>query len=94
MSKHTCYQQNAFTLTEVLVAVSITAVIATLAIISSRDSILAGQRSAVQRELQALNTALINYKAAGGSIAPESATTDEIALLSKELKCRTLTIPP
>jgi type II secretory pathway pseudopilin PulG len=80
------FRQSAFTLTEILGAVSIAMVIASLAIISAKDSLQAGQRSAVQRELQSLNSALNNYKAAGGTIAPGTPVEDVIALLRQGVK--------
>jgi len=69
-----------FSLVEILGAVSVLAVLASIAFISVKDSVQAGQRAAAQRELQALNTSLQNFKSAGGVI-PET-TDPDIALSS------------
>jgi Tfp pilus assembly protein PilE len=58
------HKRTALTLVEVLGAVAVTITLAALALLSAKDSIMAGQRSAVQRELQSLNSVLNNYKAA------------------------------
>ena len=73
-------------LIEILGAVTLTMTLASVAIISAKDSLQAGQRSAVQRELQSLNTALNNYKAAGGTVAPGTPVEDVIALLQQGVK--------
>jgi uncharacterized protein YjbI with pentapeptide repeats len=54
----------AFSLIEVLGAVTVGATLATISYVSVKDGLQAGQRSAVQRELQALNNAWNNFKAA------------------------------
>jgi prepilin-type N-terminal cleavage/methylation domain-containing protein len=59
--------KRAFTLVEILGAVAVLAVLAGLATLSIRDSVVAGQKAAMQRELQTLNTSLQNFKSAGGT---------------------------
>jgi len=71
----------AFSLIEVLGAVTVVATLATISYVSVKDSLTAGQRSAVQRELQSLNGAWNNFKAAGGYIAPGSSVEDAIRAL-------------
>jgi uncharacterized protein YjbI with pentapeptide repeats len=66
------------TLTEVLGAIAISITIASLALISTKDTLLSGQRSAIQRELQTLNSALNSFKAAGGTIASGSSAMEAI----------------
>jgi len=75
-----------FSLLELLGAVTVTMAVASVVIISVRDTTLAGQRSAVQRELQALNTALHNYKSAGGIIPADLGPQDILALLRRGVK--------
>jgi uncharacterized protein YjbI with pentapeptide repeats/type II secretory pathway pseudopilin PulG len=66
---------QAFTLVEVLGATAVLATLATVSIVSIKDTVQAGQKAAAQRELQVLNSALQNFKSAGGVI-PENATAD------------------
>jgi type II secretory pathway pseudopilin PulG len=63
---------SGMSLVEVLGATTLLMALASVAVISTKDSLKAGQRSTVQRELQSLNTALNNFKAAGGTIAPDA----------------------
>lgn len=70
-----------FTLVELLGAVAIIATIATISVVSIKDSVAAGQRSSVQRELQGLNTALSNFKSAGGVISADANVTDALTAL-------------
>ena len=67
---------RAFSLMEVLGITAVLAALAVVSIISVKDTVAAGQRSAMQRELQVLNGALQNYKSAGGAI-PETASLDD-----------------
>lgn len=57
---------------EVLGAVSVLAVVAAVSVVAVKDSLQAGQRSAIQRELQTINSALSSFKAAGGTIVDNS----------------------
>jgi type II secretory pathway pseudopilin PulG len=57
-----------FTLVEVLGVVACVAVLATVALVSTKDAVSAGRTSALQRDLQGLNTALVNFQSAGGAI--------------------------
>lgn len=77
------HNHKGMSLIEILGAVTISMTVASVAIISAKDSLKAGQRSAVQRELQSLNTALNNYKAAGGTIEPDASAEDAIAQLKR-----------
>jgi len=70
-------------LVEILGAVSVLVVLATIAFVSVKDSVQAGQRAAAQRELQALNTSLQNFKSAGGVI-PETTDPDIVLSAMKE----------
>jgi type II secretory pathway pseudopilin PulG len=60
--------KKGLSLIEILGVTTVVMTVASVAVISVKDSLKAGQRSAVQRELQSLNTALNNFKAAGGVI--------------------------
>jgi type II secretory pathway pseudopilin PulG len=73
---NTKWLKHAFSLVEILGAVAVLATLATVSIISIKDTVQASQRSAAQRELQKLNTALQNFKSAGGVIR-ENATAEE-----------------
>lgn len=53
---------------EILGVIAIIATVAAISVVSVKDSVLAGQRAAVQRELQTLNSALQAFKGAGGVI--------------------------
>jgi uncharacterized protein YjbI with pentapeptide repeats/type II secretory pathway pseudopilin PulG len=64
---------EAFTLVEVLGATAVLATLATLSIVSIKDTVQAGQKASAQREIQNLNATLENFKSAGGVI-PEDAT--------------------
>jgi type II secretory pathway pseudopilin PulG/uncharacterized protein YjbI with pentapeptide repeats len=75
------FPHSGLSLVEILGAISILAVIASLSLTSVQDSLQSSQRSAVQRELQALNTALQNFKAAGGNIPPGTQAADAVQLL-------------
>jgi type II secretory pathway pseudopilin PulG len=68
-----------FTMTEILGVVAVVLVIATVSMISVKDSVTAGQRAVAQRELQTLNTALNDFTNAGGVIKP-TAKVDEVVL--------------
>jgi len=57
-------------LVEVLGATAVVMTVASVVVISAKDTLTASQRSAVQRELQSLNSALNNFKAAGGVYRP------------------------
>lgn len=74
---------KALSLIEILGAVTVTMTVASVAIISAKDSLVAGQRSAVQRELQSLNTVLNNFKAAGGTINADASATQAIDQLKR-----------
>ena len=71
----------AFTLVEILGATALIATLATVSVISVKDSVAAGQRASVQRELQGLNTSLANFKSAGGVIPDNASIEDAIAAL-------------
>lgn len=73
--------RRAFTLVELLGVTALIATIATISIISIKDTVAAGQRSAVQKELQGLNTSLNNFKAAGGVILDGATVNDALAAL-------------
>lgn len=60
--------QRGFSLVEMLGVVACIAVLATVAMVSTKDAVTAGRTSALQRELQGLNTALVNFQSAGGMI--------------------------
>jgi uncharacterized protein YjbI with pentapeptide repeats/type II secretory pathway pseudopilin PulG len=62
------FGKSGFSLMEVLGATAIAITLAAVSVVTIRDTILAGQRSAVQQELQRLNTAWQNFKSAGGVI--------------------------
>ena len=84
-----CYIRNmklsslfkAFAIVELLGAVAVVATIATISVISVKDTVAAGQRAATQRELQNLNTALQNFKSAGGVIPPMATVSDAVSAL-------------
>lgn len=73
--------RQAFTLVEVLGAVAGAATLATVSVVSIQDSVKAGQRASVQRELQHLNTALQNFKSAGGVIPPDTSAEAAVTAL-------------
>jgi len=62
--------RSGFTLVEVLAVVGCVSVLATVALISTHGAVSAGKVAALQRELQTLNTALVNFRSAGG-VVPE-----------------------
>jgi len=72
---------RAFTLVEVLGATAVLATLATISVVSIKDSVQAGQKAAAQRELQGLNTALQNFKSAGGVIADTATAAEAVAAL-------------
>jgi len=67
---------QAFTLVEVLGATAVLATLATVSIVSIKDTVQAGQKASAQREIQNLNATLESFKSAGGVI-PEDATAAE-----------------
>jgi Tfp pilus assembly protein PilE len=71
------------TLVEVLGATAVLVTLATISVVSIRDSVQAGQKATLQRELQQLNTALEGYKSAGGVI-PEDADVAKALQLLKD----------
>jgi type II secretory pathway pseudopilin PulG len=72
---------RAFTLVEMLGVIAIIATLGTVSIISIKDAVQAGQKAAVQREVQTLNTALQNFKSAGGVIQENATVTQVINAL-------------
>jgi len=62
------YPHRGFTLIEILGAITVAAVLATVSVVTVQDTFKSGQRAAAQRELQHLNTALQNFRSAGGVI--------------------------
>ena len=79
--KHKKFFARAFALVELLGAVAVVATIATISVISVKGTIAAGQKSAVQKELQNLNTSLQNFRSAGGVIQENAAVADVLAAL-------------
>ena len=73
--------RRAFTLVEILGAAALITTLATISVISVKDSVAAGQRASIQRELQGLNTSLSNFKSAGGIIPDNATVADAIAAL-------------
>jgi Tfp pilus assembly protein PilE len=69
------------TLVEVLGATAVLVTLATISVVSIRDSVQAGQKATLQREVQQLNTALEEYKSAGGVIPEDTAVEDVLTLL-------------
>jgi len=67
------YKIKGLSLPEILGATLIVLTLATVSVLTVRDTLSAGQRSAVQRELQGLNAALTSFRGAGGVI--ESGST-------------------
>jgi hypothetical protein len=59
-------------------AVAVILTVATVATLSVKDTVQAGTKAAMQRELQQLNTALNNFEAAGGVITPGMDTVEEV----------------
>jgi len=72
---------RAFTLVEVMGAVTVVSALAVLAVVSTKDMVLSGQRSAVQRELQMLNGALQQFRAAGGVIPDDASAAAAVRKL-------------
>lgn len=70
-----------FSMLEILGAGALILTLAAVSVLSVKDSVAAGQRSSVQRELQGLNTALSNFKSAGGVIAENATTEDALSAL-------------
>lgn len=70
--------KKGLSLVEILGASTVIMALASVAVVSVKDSLKAGQRSAIQRELQSLNTALTNFKSAGGVIEDGSLAEDAI----------------
>lgn len=77
------YSRQGLTLVEVLGATAVLVTLATISVVSIRDSVQAGQKATLQRELQQLNTALEEYKSAGGVI-PEDADVAKALQLLKD----------
>lgn len=71
------------TLVEVLGATAVIVTLATVSVVSIRDSVQAGQKAVMQREVQLLNVALEEYKSAGGVIADDASVTDALSLLEE-----------
>jgi len=80
---HIKCKSSGLSLVEVLGAVAVIATVATISVIAVKDSVQAGQRSAVQRELQHLNSALQNFRSAGGAV-PVDAEADAVVNLLRE----------
>lgn len=74
---------RAFSLVEILGATALVATIAAVSVLSVKDTLMSGQRSAVQKELQNLNTALSNYKSAGGVISDNATARDAVDRLKE-----------
>jgi len=74
---------RALTLVEVLGATAVLVTLATISVVSIRDSVQAGQKATLQRELQGLNTALEEYKSAGGFI-PVNADVETVLAMLKD----------
>jgi len=72
---------RAFTLVEVMGAVAVVSTLAVLAVVTAKDMVLSGQRSAVQRELQMLNGALQQFRAAGGVIPDDASAAAAVRKL-------------
>lgn len=81
MIKHNTYLRSAFSVIEMLGAIAIIATVATVSTISVKDTLAAGQRSAIQKELQNLNNGLSNFKSAGGVIPDNATVSDALAAL-------------
>jgi type II secretory pathway pseudopilin PulG len=77
---------SAFGLPEVLGATLIVLTIASVALYSVRDTLGASQRSAMQRELQLLNSSLSNFRGAGGLIEPGSSAGQAVDALMGGVK--------
>lgn len=73
-------------LVEVLGATVVVTTLASVVVVSVKDSLLAGQRSAVQRELQTLNSAWNSFKSAGGTILPGSTAEEAVRELREGVK--------
>ena len=73
--------RRAFTIIEILGAAALITTLALVSVISVKDSVSAGQRATMQKELQALNTALNNFKGAGGVIDPDASVSDALGSL-------------
>jgi len=81
--KCTFWSARAFSLIEVLGGIALVLTIAAVALISIKDTVISGQRSAVQRELQALNSAWQNFKSAGGVIEANASVVEALAALKR-----------
>lgn len=75
------FKATGLSLVELLGAVAVIATVATLAVISIKDTVQAGQRSAAQKELQHLNSALQNFRSAGGAVSPTTGVEAVVDLL-------------
>lgn len=75
------FLSKAVTLIEVLGTAALIATLAAISVISVKDSVSAGQRSSVQKELQGLNAALQNFKSAGGTINEGSSASAAVSTL-------------
>ena len=73
--------KRAFTLVEILGAAALITTLATVSVLSVKDSITAGQKASIQRELQGLNTSLANFKSAGGVISEGAGAAEALAEL-------------
>jgi type II secretory pathway pseudopilin PulG len=76
------YRNSGLSLVEMLGAVAVITTLATVSVISVKDTVQAGQKSAAQKELQHLNTALQNFRSAGGAV-PHDADVDTVVNLLK-----------
>jgi uncharacterized protein YjbI with pentapeptide repeats/type II secretory pathway pseudopilin PulG len=70
-----------FTLVEVLGATAVLVTLATVSIVSIKDTVEAGQKAAAQRELQTLNSALQSFKSAGGTIEEDATVLEALQAL-------------
>jgi len=77
------YSARALSLVEVLGAVAVLATVVTVSVISVKDTVQSGQKASAQKEIQNLNTALENFKSAGGVILENATVTEAIAALQQ-----------
>ena len=72
---------SAFSMVEILGGCAILMVVAGVATISVKDTLVAGQRSTIQRELQQLNTAMGNLRSAGADVTGVDSTDAALDVL-------------
>jgi hypothetical protein len=61
---------KAFSLVEVLGVVAVVSTLAVVSVVSIKNTVQAGQKAGAQKELQHLNSALQNFRSAGGVMEP------------------------